>query len=54
MKRRKPDKDWAWNMLKNKSGWVMSDVSIFVEKIEELEKRIAELENDRRIEKPIV
>lgn len=44
MKRKPMEKDWAWNMLKNKSGWVMSDVSIFVEKIEELEKRIAELE----------
>ena len=40
-----PEKEWAWDMLKNKAGWVMSDVSIFIEKIEELEKRIAELEH---------
>ncbi len=50
MKRKPMEKDWAWNMLKNKSGWVMSDVSIFVEKIEELEKRIAELEKNRLTE----
>jgi len=42
-----PSKEWAWDMLKNKAGWVMSDVSIFIEKIEELEKRIEELEKCR-------